>query len=84
MTDRKSPDIQALFSASNLPSIDAGIDSMVKHPATSNWLQQALMDAVRRDPLDALKDAEVLVELLELRFNAVMLTHGHIRFEDPD
>lgn len=87
MTQRKSPDLQAMFGAANLPAIDSGIASMIAHPATSDWLRQALRDNVKRDPVDALKDAEVLQELLELRCNAALLTnmtHGHIlRFDDP-
>jgi hypothetical protein len=33
-------------------------------PSTSYWLRDALKTAIKRDPVDALNDAEKLVELL--------------------
>ncbi len=84
MSERRKPDIHALFGAENLPAIDAGIASMVTHPGTSDWLRQALQDAVRRDPVDALKDAELLRELMELRLNSCLLAHGHAEFRNDD
>ncbi len=37
--------------------------------AASYWLQHALETALRRDPVDALNDAEILVLALEQRLN---------------
>lgn len=37
-------------------------------PSTSYWLRDALRSSIRRDPVDALKDAEQLVHLLRDRF----------------
>lgn len=34
-------------------------------PTTSYWLKEALVCAERRDPLDALRDAEALVRALK-------------------
>lgn len=82
MSEQKKPDIHALFGAANLLAIDARIASIVLDPTTSHWLRQALGDAVKRDPVDALNDAEVLLELLELRCNAVLLTHRRTRLGD--
>lgn len=84
MSERPTPDMEALFGADNLPAIDAGIEKLMLHPATSDWLRQALRGAIRRDAVDALNDAEALTELLELRLNAIMLKHGHIPIGDSD
>ncbi len=84
MTERRKPDIHALFGGANLPAIDRSIANLIDHPTTSHWLRDALSVAITRDPLDALADAETLVEMLTLRFNATMLEHGHMRFDHPD
>lgn len=36
-------------------------------PATSYWLKDAYFALQRRDPVDALRDAEVLVQLMTQR-----------------
>ena len=41
-------------------------------PACSFWLRDALRGALKRDPVDALRDAEALVAVLEARLNAVI------------
>ncbi len=64
MSERQKPDILALFGARNLPAIEAGITHMIAHPATSDWLRQALQSAIQRDPVDAMNDAELLLELV--------------------
>jgi hypothetical protein len=38
---------------------------------SSNWLKAAIQTAERRDILDALRDAEALVELLQAEFDAL-------------
>ena len=38
---------------------------ILRDPAASHWLKNALQAAARRDPVDALADAECLVRLLE-------------------
>lgn len=40
-------------------------------PACSSWLQQALLDAGKRDILDALSDAEALVAILTNEWEAI-------------
>jgi hypothetical protein len=40
-------------------------------PAASDWLKNALLDAINRDPVDAAGDAEVLCRILKLRAAAV-------------
>ena len=39
--------------------------------ATSFWLREALEESRRRDPADALRDAELLVAVLAERLNAL-------------
>ena len=36
-------------------------------PCTSHWLREALRSSLRRDPIDAVSDAEILVEILRNR-----------------
>jgi len=40
-------------------------------PAASDWLKNALLEAINRDPVDAAGDAEVLCRILKLRAAAV-------------
>ncbi len=40
-------------------------------PAASDWLKNALLEAINRDPVDAAGDAEVLSRILKLRAAAV-------------
>lgn len=44
-----------------------GIEQVLKDPAASTWLKNALRSAVSRDPVDAANDAEVLYRLLDQR-----------------
>jgi hypothetical protein len=41
--------------------------ALVKDPTTSRWLVQGIESGMGRDPVDVLRDAEVLVDLLRLR-----------------
>lgn len=41
------------------------IEMMLNAPATSYWLKCALEKALKRDPLDALRDAMKLISILE-------------------
>ena len=40
-------------------------------PSTSDWLRNAIETSRRRDILDALRDAEVLVQVLRARWEGV-------------
>ncbi len=51
--------------------IEAVIARTIGDPSTSDWLKKALADAMWRDPLNALRDAEMLVDMLGARLNAV-------------
>jgi hypothetical protein len=40
-------------------------DEVLADPAASHWMKQALSSALRRDPVDAANDAEILAQLLD-------------------
>jgi len=40
------------------------ITATIAHPATSDWLRRALIDALERDPSDARRDAAYCLELV--------------------
>jgi hypothetical protein len=44
---------------------------LTEDPAASDWLKNALLEAINRDPVDAAGDAEVLSRILKLRAAAV-------------
>jgi len=44
---------------------------VLSHPTTSNWLHDALRQALKRDPADALYDAEFLLSFLVNRLNVM-------------
>ncbi len=44
---------------------------ITEDPAASDWLKNALVEAINRDPVDAAGDAEVLYRILKLRTAAV-------------
>jgi hypothetical protein len=44
---------------------------VTEDPAASDWLKNALVEAINRDPVDAAGDAEILNRILKLRAAAV-------------
>lgn len=40
-------------------------NELLSHPAVSFWLKEAILKSLARDPVDALNDAHVLVEVLK-------------------
>ena len=48
------------------------IDEILRDPAASFWLTNALRLALERDPVDAANDAEVLARLLDRRCRKVL------------
>jgi len=43
------------------------IEEILTDPSASNWLREALRNALDRDPVDAANDAEVLAAVLAAR-----------------
>ena len=50
-----------------LPGDLPTIEEVMRDPAASQWLKNALRSALDRDPVDAANDAEVLARLLDRR-----------------
>lgn len=48
------------------------IQAVLSDPSTSNWLHIALTAALKRDCVDAAKDAELLASLLSERAQSVL------------
>lgn len=48
------------------------IQKTLANKSTSAWLKQALESALKRDPVDAANDAEVLTELLARRCDLLL------------
>ncbi len=48
------------------------IDEVLADPAASFWLKMALRSALRRDPVDAAHDSEILAQLLGQRCDALL------------
>jgi hypothetical protein len=45
--------------------------ALLQDPTTSSWLKRAHTTALERDPVDALRDAQTLVQLLEQHLKTV-------------
>lgn len=43
--------------------------SALADPSTTYWLRDAIKSALLRDPVDAIRDAEILLELLKDRLD---------------
>lgn len=53
------------------------IEGVLADPAASFWLKNALRSALRRDPVDAANDAEVLAKLLDERCRKLLTGDGN-------
>ncbi len=49
-------------------TFDSLVADVLADPACSYWLRDRVREALERDPLDALRDAETLVAILEARW----------------
>lgn len=47
------------------------LDTVLADPAASFWLKDAIKAALKRDALNALRDAEILVKVLQERQRAL-------------
>lgn len=48
------------------------IEEVLRDPAASFWLKNALRSALARDPVDAANDAEILTRLLDRRCRSIL------------
>jgi hypothetical protein len=56
----------------DLPNDLPSIEEVLRDPAASLWLRNALRAALVRDPVDAANDAEVLARLLDRRCRSIL------------
>jgi hypothetical protein len=49
-----------------------GLEEVLRDPAASFWLKDALRSALARDPVDAANDAEVLAQVLDRRCHSIL------------
>jgi hypothetical protein len=56
----------------DLPDDLPSIEEVLRDPAASLWLRNALLAALVRDPVDAANDAEVLARLLDRRCRSIL------------
>lgn len=49
------------------------VEDLLTSPGTSYWLRDAISSSMKRDPVDALSDAEVLLDVLRRRLSLVEL-----------
>jgi uncharacterized protein (DUF2384 family) len=50
---------------------DAEIQAVMTDPAASGWVKTALESALKRDPVDAVNDAELLLAVLTRRLDNI-------------
>jgi hypothetical protein len=60
-----------LSEAKRLEWISA-VEQILEDPAASEWLKRALREAIARDPVDAINDAEVLYCVMKKRADRIL------------
>ena len=60
----------------SIEEIDAAIRTAVDTCGTSQWLREALVSALRRDCVDAARDAQTLAALLSRRCDVIVRKEG--------
>ncbi len=60
------------MSSQNLNAAAPNLRIILNSPATSYWLRNTIESAMVRDPVDALRDAETLLAVLEERLRETM------------
>ena len=56
---------------------------ILNDPSASDWLKQTLLQALKRDPVDAANDAEILHQLLERRAEDTLVVERKDFSYDP-
>ncbi|MBC8641984.1 hypothetical protein IAG25_34735 [Caballeronia sp. EK] len=60
----------------SIERVDADIQAALNSPSMSYWLREALLSALRRDCVDAARDAQILATWLDRRCDAVLRRSG--------
>lgn len=58
------------------------VQQILRDPAASFWIKQALQTALQRDPVDAANDAEVLAKVLSHRCSHLLGSRGTLANQD--
>lgn len=69
-------DLEELTGLKGGDPMHATIQGLLNDPATSFWFRDTLLGALRRDPVQALNEAEVLYSLLHARAEAITKQNG--------
>ncbi|GAB5098064.1 hypothetical protein [Caballeronia sp. HLA56] len=59
-----------------IEQVDADIQAALSSPSISYWLRDALLSALRRDCVDAARDAQILATWLDRRCDAILRRSG--------
>ncbi len=59
-------------SACDLEEAERPIKWILDHPNFSSWLKDSIRTAIERDPVEALNDAELLLQLIRARTDAIV------------
>ena len=71
-------DLKELTGLKGSNPMNATIQALLDDPSTSFWLKDALVAALRRDPIQAVNEAEALVAILNARADAIIRQGGGI------
>lgn len=66
-----------------LPALQRRLAEISSDHAISYWLRESLLSAIDRDAVDAVKDAEILLEILQLRVSTLIDTANAVRTGVP-
>ena len=59
-------------------SMHAAIRSFLADPSVSNWFKGVLVEATRRDPVQAVNEAEMLFSIVKSRCEAITRQGGRL------
>lgn len=59
------------------PDTNRSIQTVLDDPSMSFWIKRALNELLARDPLDALRDAQLLVDMMQVRLSNTEGEHSH-------
>ena len=69
-------DLRELTGLSGDDPMNATIESFLTDPSVSNWFKDALVGALRREPVQAVNEAATLFSILNARCEAIMQQAG--------
>lgn len=73
---RMMMDLEELTGLKGPNPMNATIQGLIDDPSVSHWMKDALVAALRRDPVQAVNEAEHLATILAARADAIMEQGG--------